>query len=149
MTCEEYGALLWAFLADELDQKQDALVRDHLTHCTSCQHRLEQVRRLAAAARALPDDSQSLSLWLETKEAVRVELERAGRAAAAFGPVMDADDLAKYLKVDVATVYRHLEEIPHFELEGQMRFRRESIDSWLESRERGQAVFGFPVRAVS
>lgn len=149
MTCEEYDALLWAFLAGELDQKQDALVRDHLTRCTSCQRRLEQVRSIAAAARTLPDEVPSQSLCLETKEAVRFELEREGRAASALGPMMTADELARYLKVDVALVYRHLDEIPHIELEGQMRFRRESIDRWLESREHGQAVFGFRVRAVS
>ena len=149
MTCENCDSQLWAFAAGELDGERHASVGQHVSHCPACQRRLDEVRRLTAAAQALADASPSLSLCLETKEALRLELEREGRIRAAFGPLMDADELAKYLKVDVALVYRHLDEIPHFELEGQIRFRRQSIDEWIETKEQGSAVFGFPVRAVS
>ena len=149
MTCEECDSLLWAFAAAELDGEQHACVDQHVSHCPVCRRRLDEVHRLAAAARTLADASPSLSLCLETKEVLRLELEREGRVRAAFGPLMDAEELAKYLKVDVALVYRHLDEIPHFELEGQIRFRRQSIDEWTEAKERGSSVLGFAVRAVS
>ena len=149
MTCEECDSLLWAFAAAELDGEKRVSVEQHVSRCPTCQRRLDEVRRLRAAAQDLADASPSLSLCLETKEALRLELEREGRVRAAFGPLMDADELAKYLKVDVALVYRHLDEIPHFELEGQIRFRRQSIDEWIEAKEQGSTVFGFAVRAVS
>jgi len=148
MTCEECDDLLWPLAAGELEDGQMREVTVHVEQCTSCQDRLDEVRRLAAAAKALPHATPSRSLCLQTKEAVRLELERLGRVRHAFGPVMNADDVAKYLKVTVETVYRHLDEIPHFELEGQMRFRRESLDRWIESSERAQTLFGRVVRAV-
>ncbi len=47
--------------------------------------------------------------------------------------IMTAFELARYLKVDVRTVYRYLKEsqIPAIRMGGRWRFRREAIDQWL------------------
>ena len=51
-------------------------------------------------------------------------------------PIMNVDDLAEYLKVPVAWIYKRTggKEIPHIKLANrQLRFRKKDIDEWLES----------------
>lgn len=47
--------------------------------------------------------------------------------------LMTAPELARYLKVDLRTVYRYLKEsqIPTLRMGGRWRFRRQDIDRWL------------------
>lgn len=47
--------------------------------------------------------------------------------------LMTASELARYLKVDLRTVYRYLKEsqIPTLRMGGRWRFRRDDIDRWL------------------
>ncbi|MEX0806536.1 MAG: helix-turn-helix domain-containing protein [Candidatus Binatia bacterium] len=47
---------------------------------------------------------------------------------------MTIDQVAKYLKVDKFTVYRLVtkKKLPGFKVGNQWRFKRTTIDSWLE-----------------
>jgi excisionase family DNA binding protein len=47
--------------------------------------------------------------------------------------LMTAPELAKYLKVELRTVYRYLKdaELPAIRMGGRWRFRKEDIDRWL------------------
>jgi len=47
--------------------------------------------------------------------------------------LMTAREVAKYLKVELRTVYRYLKEgqLPAFRVGGRWRFRKEDIDRWL------------------
>jgi len=47
--------------------------------------------------------------------------------------IMTADELAAFLKVSRATVYRLMKskELPGFRLGGEFRFRRSDIDAWM------------------
>lgn len=49
--------------------------------------------------------------------------------------LMTIDDLANYLKVSRRTIYEWLKsnKIPALKLVGQWRFRKDRIDSWLDS----------------
>ena len=49
---------------------------------------------------------------------------------------MTIDDLADYLKVTRRTIYDWLKhnKIPALKLVGQWRFKKDKIDSWLESQ---------------
>lgn len=50
--------------------------------------------------------------------------------------LMTAPELARYLKVDLRTVYRYLKEaqLPAIRMEGRWRFRQRDIDRWLLRR---------------
>lgn len=146
MNCERANPLLWPFAAAELADAPAAELAHHLEQCDACRRLLDGVRRLMASASALSQDEPARTLLLQTKEAVRLELERQGRVRVDFGPVMTPDDVAKYLKVDAALVYRHLDEIPHFEIDGEIRFLRERVDEWLEANR--DCIRALP-RAVS
>jgi excisionase family DNA binding protein len=50
--------------------------------------------------------------------------------------MMTPEELAEYLKIPANSIYDMLGEIPHLILAGRVRFRRSSIDKWLDSREK-------------
>jgi len=62
----------------------------------------------------------------------RVRHEQAAR-------LLEAEDVANYLGMRTDWVYREVRagRLPHIRLGRAVRFRRESIEAWLESRERG------------
>ena len=55
------------------------------------------------------------------------------------GRLLDADDVAAYIGMTADWVYREVRagRLPHIRLGRYVRFRRESIDAWLEASERG------------
>jgi excisionase family DNA binding protein len=53
--------------------------------------------------------------------------------------LLEAEDVATYLGVRTDWVYREVRagRLPHIRLGRAVRFRRESIEAWIDSRERG------------
>jgi len=47
----------------------------------------------------------------------------------------DISDLSIYLKVKVKTLYAMVSNIPHYRVGRLIRFRKEEIDSWMESKQ--------------
>jgi len=56
--------------------------------------------------------------------------------------LMDVDQLADYLGVHKATVYRHVQKgkIPGFKIGADWRFHRRSIDKWIKQKEQAASV---------
>lgn len=50
--------------------------------------------------------------------------------------IMTPEELSEYLKIPANSIYDMLGEIPHLVLAGRVRFRKNSIDKWLDSREK-------------
>jgi len=46
----------------------------------------------------------------------------------------DIKDLSSYLKIKTKTLYAMISEIPHYRIGRLIRFKKEEIDSWLESK---------------
>ncbi|HOT74715.1 MAG TPA: helix-turn-helix domain-containing protein [Candidatus Wallbacteria bacterium] len=59
-----------------------------------------------------------------------------GGGGKAAGDIMTPEELAEYLKIPADSIYGMLGEIPHLILAGRVRFRRISVDKWLDSREK-------------
>jgi hypothetical protein len=93
----------------------------------------ERMKSIETAAQNLPRQSPGIEVDLKILETVH----RMGRepTRTEFGPVMDMDELAEYLRVDRATIEIHLDEIPCFELGGRLLFRRKSIEDWIQEKE--------------
>lgn len=52
--------------------------------------------------------------------------------------LLTIDDLCSYLKVSRRTIYEWLKQhkLPALKIVGQWRFRRDTIDSWIEQQNR-------------
>ena len=53
-----------------------------------------------------------------------------------FRPLMTVSDLAKYLAVSKSMIYKLVEEeeIPYIKIGKSLRFKREDIETWIESK---------------
>jgi len=89
--------------------------------------------RIPDAVRLLRETSL-VSPSRETEEAIR------RGAAATPAEVFDVEGLAAFLGVEVDDVRRCLDEIPCFQVAGKLRFRRSSVERWIEQRERTYAA---------
>ncbi|MBD3295846.1 MAG: helix-turn-helix domain-containing protein [Candidatus Omnitrophica bacterium] len=51
--------------------------------------------------------------------------------------VMTLQELAEYLKMKTVTIYKHAQEgrIPGFKVGSKWRFKKDSIDRWIEEQE--------------
>ncbi len=49
---------------------------------------------------------------------------------------MTPGELAEFLKIPLEGIYDLLSDIPYLTLAGQIRFRRSSVEKWLEIREK-------------
>lgn len=93
----------------------------------------EMLRRIHSLAAELPRHEPGTEAVLRMKAAF-FERPRPQRQTE-FGPVLDMEELAEFLRVDRAALEPYLDEIPCFELGGKMLFRRKSIEEWIERRE--------------
>jgi excisionase family DNA binding protein len=61
------------------------------------------------------------------------------RLGADSARLLEAEDVANYIGVRTDWVYREVRagRLPHIRLGRAVRFRRESIEAWIDSRERG------------
>jgi excisionase family DNA binding protein len=52
--------------------------------------------------------------------------------------MMTVEELAKYLKMKVVTIYKHAQEgkIPGFKVGSKWRFKKQTIDNWIEKQEK-------------
>ena len=53
--------------------------------------------------------------------------------------VMTVEELADYLKMKTVTIYKHAQEgkIPAFKVGSKWRFKKDTIDKWIEKQEQG------------
>ncbi|MDD4202904.1 MAG: helix-turn-helix domain-containing protein [Candidatus Omnitrophica bacterium] len=51
--------------------------------------------------------------------------------------IMTIEELADYLRMQKVTIYKHVQEgkIPAFKVGGAWRFKRSTIDKWIEEQE--------------
>ncbi|NQT33012.1 MAG: helix-turn-helix domain-containing protein [Candidatus Omnitrophica bacterium] len=54
--------------------------------------------------------------------------------------VLTIDEVADYLKMKTVTIYKHAQEgkIPAFKVGSKWRFKKETIDRWIENQENGR-----------
>ena len=54
--------------------------------------------------------------------------------------MLDADELAAFLRIDMETLKLYVEDIPRFELGGKLLFRRKAVEDWIARRELSLAL---------
>ena len=142
-TCETYAELLPEFLEGSLDADAAADVAMHLADCARCRGELQFVRTLTAAARKLPQPQPDDAVVLKIMETALGPATRERRSE--YGPVLDVEELADYLRVDREALEPYLDDIPCFELGGKLLFRRKTIEEWIQQKEQS---LGFTLGVV-
>ena len=64
-------------------------------------------------------------------------MPRGGCPRAEFGPVLNFEELAEYLRVGREIVGQYLDDIPSFELGGKLLFRKQAVEACIASKETG------------
>lgn len=118
-------------LADEI--RRD--IEQHLETCRECREQNKLLDNIDNLAKQLPLHAPGADVTLKIKEAIYKQLPAQGRTE--FGPVLDFNELAEYLRVDREIIGQYLDEIPSFELGGKLLFRKKSVETWIESKETG------------
>ncbi|MDD5091023.1 MAG: helix-turn-helix domain-containing protein [Candidatus Wallbacteria bacterium] len=116
-----------SYLYQEMPQDAKLMVENHLNGCPECRALLEGLQNTIVAVDSLPDYCpegalERLSSQFEAKTATKSD-------------IMTPEELAEMLKVPLSTIYELLTDLPYLNLAGQIRFRRDSINHWLELRE--------------
>jgi hypothetical protein len=140
--CETYAELLPEFLDGALPPDLAANTATHLAECAHCRDELRFVRTLTRAARELPSPTPGDAVAIRIMQSVLGARPVPRRTE--FGPVLDVEELADFLRVDPATLDRYIPDIPCFELGGKLLFRRETIEEWIRQRELGIGLQPLP-----
>lgn len=133
MNCEECVELLSEHLDSELPEEIEQKIRKHLGTCRNCRKEMNILNRITSAVRELPRHTPGTDVILKISESIHQSAPPPRRTE--FGPVMDMDELAEYLRVEKETIALYMDEIPCFQLGGKLLFRKKSIEKWLERRE--------------
>ena len=127
MTCVECQQLLSQLQKDELGEQDTQEAAAHVTACPICRERLDALQQLDALLRAVPTPPPHLATLLSVREQVH--------RAVLGDEILDADQVATYLKLSPEEVMNSLDELPCFEVAGRVRFRRDTLLRWIENRE--------------
>jgi hypothetical protein len=134
LTCDVKYERLAAFTAGDLGPAAEAEIRRHASVCGRCRARLEALGQTDAELAALPP----LEPPPATVQAARQLLSEVTREAAPR-QIMTLDQVGEFLRLDPVQLDEIVEELPAFELAGQIRIRRERLIEWIEQRERAYA----------
>ncbi|MBU4198908.1 MAG: helix-turn-helix domain-containing protein [Verrucomicrobia bacterium] len=135
MNCRECSEHLSEYSDHEPAESEARAIKVHLDACEDCRNQLRLMEHMAAATRDLPRHEPSAACLLRISEAIHRRAALPLRTE--FGPVLNFDELAEYLRVDRETIGQYLDEIPSFEMGGKLLFRKKSVEAWIESKEMG------------
>jgi anti-sigma factor RsiW len=111
----------------------------------------DEASHLEAHRRVCPACRRRLARLQQADQALRLETSRDLPAAAlarcfpvrAVSPrpeIMDLPEVAQYLRLSLDDLDQVLDQVPTFEIAGQVRVRRAALNAWIEQRERAYAA---------
>lgn len=141
MSCDGFLAGLQGLVDGE---ECDPELREHARSCPACAERLEGHTSLRGALRLSAVEEPSVGARFRTLLALaRAAAECEVTVRANPPAVMTLPEVALFLRVPEAQVRRMVHQLPHFVAGGELRFRRESLERWIEREERRQAASVF------
>lgn len=146
MSCSMKDETLAAFSAGDLAPPAAAAVEEHAARCARCRARLDALRQTDALLAGMQRTEPPAAAVLGVRRAL---------AKALGGPpqeeVMTLPEVAEFLKLTQEELGEIVEELPAFELAGQVRIRRSRLVAWIEKREQDYtraAVAGWAADAL-
>ena len=160
MTCTDIQEQIVAYLDGETPPEAAAEIEAHLAACAACREDSESLKAVGVLARSEPilEPSHAWDLGLERKlaaarwslltdemgrlrritEELAARLQRMEQAETqreAENQLMTVEEVAGYLRITPEKVYTILDDLPHIEMNYEVRFRRSSVEAWLRLHE--------------
>jgi len=138
--------LIITYLYKKANSDEVAEMESHIAGCGECAQKIDGIRKTVFDVDRIDDNAAPE--FLENKLAAFFERINAMPEPDAqdckvhtvpSDNIMTPVELSAFLKLPLKSVYDLLDEIPHLVLDGQIRFRRTSVDDWLESKEKNVA----------
>ena len=131
MSCEITYEDLAAFASEDLEPARQNTIRDHVLACPDCRRRLATLDRadglLASVSPVAPAPSAILAARRAFSDVTRGLQTR---------EIMTLEETALFLRITPEQLGEIVEELPAFELAGQIRVRRTRLTEWIQQRER-------------
>jgi len=132
MACNVTSEELSAWKAGDLPASRASRIATHLTACPSCRSRLATLKEAGLLLSSLRMPVPSADALLAARRRLD-EVTRAGISS----EIMTLEEAAQFLRLTPAQMDELAEELPAFELAGQIRIRRQKLLEWVKQRERG------------
>ena len=132
MTNTHLCALIQDYFDGLMNSKDRKTMDSHLERCSACRAELDRMTQLTDALRNLPDGriSDAADLQIRSRVHARIPSEHP------TPEILDLDGVARLLGVSVRDTAAMADELPGFELNGTLRFRREAVLEWIQVREK-------------
>ena len=131
MNCEiEYDELS-GLVGGELDAGRAVELRRHLGACEHCRERMAALNRSDRMLKAMQPLLPPAEAVLAARRALAPEVRLAPASE-----IMTLDEVAEFLRITPEQLGEVVEELPAFELAGQIRVRRQRLIEWVQQRER-------------
>jgi anti-sigma factor RsiW len=147
MNCDDFERLKHDWIDGCIAADEARLLKEHTRACPTCADSLNQLEALRRLLRASATENASESAKLRALGAVlRAAADESAMALPLADPraIMTLAEVAALLRVSEAKVRALLHEIPHFIVAGELRFRRESIERWIDREEQRTAAARIP-----
>jgi predicted anti-sigma-YlaC factor YlaD len=125
--CPITPARLLRYLDGTLSLRDAATATRHLADCPTCRRRLDDMRRTEASLVELAGQPVPAETQLRVQERFGPAQER---------EILTIEEAADLLRLDSDQMAEALNDLPWFELAGQIRFRRQTLFDWIRERER-------------
>ncbi len=158
MKCTDVREEIVAYIDGELSSMGVRAIEAHLAGCKECTaerdklkatikstHKVETLQPAqnwweALQKRLYAPDSDLVSEIHALRESIaRLESRVDGRPVrlAPVKEIMTLEEVAAYLQIEPDVIWKLLNEIPHFEVGAELRFKKNSVDEWIRIKESG------------
>lgn len=131
MSCEITYEQLAAYSQADLSPDRHQAIERHLASCATCRQRLANLRTLDAALPSLPAETPPAETILAARRFLSAEIRPPRESE-----ILTLEEVADFLRIDPRDLGPYVEDLPAFELGGQIRVRRSRLLEWIEQRER-------------
>ena len=157
MKCKDVQMELVAYLDEELSTMWQKAIKAHLAECADCAQEAGEIRGVTQITQNFAGITPKENWWtnlqakLESEKTTDVatemrhlrntlhdlseRLERSDVNSVLMNEIMTMEEVAEYLRVDVDTVWNMMDELPHFQIGYELRFKKSSIDEWIHAKE--------------
>lgn len=141
--CQVSDEELAAFAAGDLPQAQQRTIAAHAAACDRCTRRLRDLRAVDSV----------LAEFIQQPLSETVAQRVLGRVLQSAPPeavpeILTLRETAAYLRISEDDLQDLLDELPIFELGGQLRIRTQRLRQWIEQRELSFQRNAFRTRAL-
>ncbi len=131
MICNVSYEELATWSAGDMAPGRQADIQHHITDCPQCQRRLASLGQADSAMVDLMRARPPAEAVLAARQAAARELQQAAQPP----EIMTLAETAAFLRLSEEQLGDLADELPAFELAGQVRVRRQRLIEWIQQRE--------------